>query len=172
VLTSLNEYANLINFGLLVAIIGWLFHISKISRKSLIDQYNAKLATKDQEIQSIRSQLQLKQVLFESQLNTIEHTRSFYERLSSLQGDERIDALKLEYEMRLESLDTREQNLEIEIEEAVSTEKQVLRKEIDNIRAEKEMIKENVETVISIDKDTVARVSDIALKLIQLTMRF
>lgn len=110
VLDFLKDYAHLINFALFATVIGWLIRISQLSRTSLVDQYQAKLAAKSQEISSLKSELKVQEKQFESQIAVIEHSRTFFERLATMPEDERLKALKLEYEMKIEELERRESN--------------------------------------------------------------
>ena len=167
----LNEYAQIINLALFATIIGWLFHISRLSRTSLIDQYTAKLAAKDQEIVSLRSQLNAKESQYESQLAVIEHSRAFFERFVAMQGDERIDALKLEYQMRMEQLEKREMAIEQEIEKAVSSERKILEGEIASIRSERKILQGETKQILSVDKETISKVIDITSSVLRFAMR-
>ena len=110
VLDFLKDYAHLINFALFATVIGWLIRISQLSRTSLVDQYQAKLAAKSQEISSLKSELKVQEKQFESKIAVIEHSRTFFERLATMPEDERLKALKLEYEMKIEELERRESN--------------------------------------------------------------
>jgi hypothetical protein len=167
----LKEYGELINLALFATIIGWLFHISRLSRTSLIDLHTAKLATKDQEISSLRAKLEARDVQYESQLAMIERQRSFFERLATLPGDERVDAVKLEYEMRLEELQGREARIQEEIEAAVGAERAELEQKVDLVRGEREKFQEQAKPLVSIDKETLSKVIDIATTVARFTLR-
>lgn len=167
----LNEYAQLINLALFATIIGWLFHISRLSRTSLIDQYTAKLAAKDQEITALRVQLNAKESQYESQIAVMDHSRAFFERLATMQGDDRLDALKLEYKLRLEQLEQREMAIEQEIEQAVSSEREHLEGEIGLIRSERERLQGETKQILTIDKETLSKVVDIASTVVRVAMR-
>ena len=167
----LNEYAQLINLGLFATILGWLFHISRLSRVSLIDQYTAKLAAKDQKITALTVQLNAKKDQYESQIAVIDHSRAFFERLATMQGNERLDALKLEYEMRMEQLQKRETSIEEEIKRAVTSEREALEGQIGLIRSERDRLQDETKQMLSIDKETLSKVVDVAATVVRFAMR-
>lgn len=157
-LEFLKDYAHLINFALFGTIIGWLFHISRLSRTSLIDKYDAQLATKDQELTNARLALESAQQQYESQIAVIDHSRQFFERLATLSDDERLAALKLEYEMRLESLERREATV------AEAARKAELQEEKAELEAE-------AKKVLSVDAETLSKMLDIATKVASFSLR-
>ncbi len=176
-LEVLTEYAQVFNLTLFAAVIGWLFHISRLSRTSIVDQYNSKIAAKDQEIiakeheiDALRLQLESKEAQYESQIAVISHSRTFFERLATLPGDERLDALKLEYQMRMEELERREKALEEEIETAVQAKKQELAQKVDTIRLERAELEGEAKKVSSIDPETLSAIANIAVKLVRVML--
>lgn len=69
------KFAPLINIALFGTIIGWLFHISRFYRTALIDKYDAKLATKDGQLQTCQNNLELKDEkiqLFKDRIDILE----------------------------------------------------------------------------------------------------
>lgn len=67
-LTFIQEYAQIINIALFGSILGYLIRISQLSRTALIDQHNAELATKEQQISALINQLELKEQQYQNQL--------------------------------------------------------------------------------------------------------
>lgn len=97
ILDVLNQYANLINLALLITIIGWLFALTQIYKENIAEKFEAKLAAKDIEVQSLDERLKLAKEQMEFQKtnsnqqleftkNDLEKTEKWYEReISSLQ---------------------------------------------------------------------------------------
>ena len=59
ILNALSQYANLINLALLITIIGWLFALTQIYKENITEKFDAKLAAKDIEVQSLNERLKL-----------------------------------------------------------------------------------------------------------------
>lgn len=153
-LDALKDYAHLINFTLLMAVIGWLFHISRISRTALIDKHSAELAQKRSELReretkiaNLNSRLQAKEDHYESQIRVLDHSKAFFEKLATLPGDEKVRALQLEYEMRLGELEEREKNAaEMEARLAARSERDELAQDAERVKSFKpEMLKQMLE---------------------------
>ncbi len=90
-LQFLNQYANLINFVLLVAIVGWLFLLTQHYKEAITERFEARLAAKDVEIQSlsdrlkfVEEQLKLQYQIATQRLETkqddLAKTEKWYER--------------------------------------------------------------------------------------------
>ncbi len=91
ILNALNQYANLINFALLITIIGWLFALTQRYKEAIKEKFEFRIASKDIEIQSLSERLSLAndQLKFQEQnsnqrLETtkadLERTEKWYER--------------------------------------------------------------------------------------------
>ena len=59
IINALSQYANLINLALLITIIGWLFALTQIYKENITEKFDAKLAAKDIEVQSLNERLKL-----------------------------------------------------------------------------------------------------------------
>lgn len=137
---TIQEYSGLINIGLFGVIIGWLFHISRLSRTSIIDKYEAMLAAKDQNIEALNQLIINKEENFKSQLAVSEHSRSFFEKLASLPEDDAVQALKLEYELRLVELEKKESEV---VEES---DKEEVKEEISQLKNLKDSVSSIMES--------------------------
>ena len=148
----LNQYAQLINFVLFATIIWWLFSISQSSRKAIEDKFEALLAAKDLEISNLRERLKKKDEFHQGEVVTLQHNLAFYKHLASLSENERVEAIKLEYELRLQELEEREKIAGAETRE--------------EIQEEKNRLKEAAERVFGeIDPATISTVIDLVLKV-------
>lgn len=105
-LNIVNEYAQLINFVLFVAIIGWLLKISLISRTALKDKHDAVIASKDSRI----SELETSSGIMKSQMELIEKDRDI---LRSEINDGNVNANEI-----LASLEILKRKADAEVEEA------------------------------------------------------
>ncbi len=106
---------------------GLLSHLH-LSRTALVDKYEAKLAAKDQEIGALNQLIINREENFKSQLAQSEHSRLFFEKLASLPEDDAVEALKIEYELRLTELDRKES------EAITETDKEVVKGEISQLK--------------------------------------
>lgn len=128
-LNIINEYAQLINFVLFVAIIGWLLRISLISRTALKDKHDAIIASKDSKI----SELETTVGIIKSQTELLEKDR---DRLRSEINDSNVNANEI-----LATLEILKRKADAEVEEAqnelnkVMTELQLKEKEIEKLQA-------------------------------------
>ncbi len=124
-LKTINEYAQLINFVLFVAIIGWLIRISTLSRTALTDKQEAVLAKKDIEI----SKLEKASEILQLQIDSLEKDR---DKLKSEISDGKVDPNGL-----LSSLEILKRKADAEVEEAqkqfqvVISESQLKEKELE-----------------------------------------
>ena len=120
----INQYAQLINIALLGTIIGWLFHISRLSRTALIDKYDAMLAAKDSQIQAFESRFDEQKARFEAENNALQHNLKIFEHLASLSKDEQVEALKIHYELKVKEIEEREkETMKAEEREALKEER-------------------------------------------------
>lgn len=183
-LSFIQEYAQIINIALFGSILGYLIRISQLSRTALIDQHNAELATKEQEINALDNklelkeqkyqnqvaqvklkeqeyqnqitQLELKEQQYQNQIIQIERHRNFFERLATMPSDKQLDALKLEYQMRLEELEKREGFAE---QEAT---KKIIKEEKANLQKTKSFMEKLIKTA---SPEIVAQVAKVALNM-------
>ena len=107
-LEFINQYAQLVNIVLFGTIIGWLFHITRLSRTALKDKYEARLSAKDNQIQSLNSRLEEQSAIFEAEKIALNHNLKIFEHLASLSKDEQLEALKVHYELKVKEIEERE----------------------------------------------------------------
>jgi hypothetical protein len=121
---QIKEYASLINVALLIVVIGWLIHIARLSRTALIDKHDAQISEKEAQIKALQLEIDAAEKRHQSEKAVLEHTKSLFEKLATLPEDQAIEALKIEYQLRLEELDKREAAvLEAEAKSVIEEEK-------------------------------------------------
>lgn len=144
IITFLNEYSSLINFVLFATIIGILINLTKLSRESLEDKHSAELAALNSKIAGLESENKSLLNRFtntteqnEARVGLLQQQLAFFQKLADLPDDKRVEAIKLQYEVRIEELEKQASMLQAETEE-----KQVLQSEIVELKKEsKEFIK-------------------------------
>ena len=150
--TIIQEYSSLINIALLGVIIGWLFHISRLSRISIIDKFEAKLAAKDQEIEYLKQHISTKEEKHKSELAEIKHGRDLFEKIASLPKDEAAEALRIEYQLRLENVNRQKEELDLR-ESLAKSMSEV--KEINEERSELNETEKSIKTIIDSAKQAI-----------------
>ena len=98
------------------------------------------LAAKDQNIEALNQLIINKEENFKSQLAVSEHSRSFFEKLASLPEDDAVQALKLEYELRLVELEKKESEV---VEES---DKEEVKEEISQLKNLKDSVSSIMES--------------------------
>ena len=152
ILNFLNEYAQLINFVLFATIIGWLLKISQLSRTTIEDRYKALLTARDTEILGLREQLKVKDEYHKNETALLQHNLAFYQHLASLPEDQRVEAIRHEYEVKLQELEERAKLAKPEVKHEIQKEKSELT----------EIAKRVLE---DIDPATIAKVLELAVRL-------
>ena len=98
ILNTLSQYANLINFALLITIIGWLFTLTQQYKEAIKEKFESKLASKDVEIQFLAERLALvnDQLKFQEKNSNqqIEKTQADLERTEKWYEREKAELIK------------------------------------------------------------------------------
>lgn len=102
ILNTLSQYANLINFALLVTIIGWLFTLTQLYKEAMKEKYEAKITSLSERLELYNDRLNTQEKISNQQLEAtkadLERTSKWYERdisdlrkkLSDLLGNEGV----------------------------------------------------------------------------------
>ncbi len=104
----INQYAQVINFALLIAIIGWLFNLTKLSREAIEETTEAKLALKDTEIGKKDLELQFKSQAIADLKHNQDVEKKRFEELLKVQEANRLqiaDLQKKASEFQIEAMD-------------------------------------------------------------------
>ena len=155
-----NQYSALINFVLFGTIIGFLFHIATQSRTALLDKHTAELAARDAqiaqlnaEVANLRFRLESKDEHHAAKVDVLNHQLAFFQKISALPEDQRLAAIKFEYEEKIRKL-----------------EEQIARKEVPTEQAQQQIteLKEEVRQVSKLDKLVVDKVIEFIPTLVRL----
>ena len=121
----LNQYAALINFVLFGTIIGFLFQITTQSRTALVDKHTAELAEKDAqmaalatEVSNLRFRIESKDEHHAAKVDVLNHQLAFFQKISALPEDQRLTAIKFEYEEKIRKLEEQITRKEVPTEQA------------------------------------------------------
>ena len=99
-LNTLNEYAQLVNFALFIAIVGWLFQITQSYKTASQEKYDAIVAAKNEELAALSERLRIEEKKYEAALELKE------ELVTTLRG-----RLELDVERHNASLAAKDQQL-------------------------------------------------------------
>jgi signal transduction histidine kinase len=143
-LKVINDYAQLINFVLFAAIVGWLVRITTISRRALTDKHDAALAAKDVKI----AQLEKSYELAKLESDNLEKDR---ERLRIESADKEIDPHRLRetFEFLKMKSDSEVEDLKKELKEIIS-EAELKDKELEQFRDLNKRLEEQLSEQMSI----------------------
>jgi len=104
-LEEINSYAGLINIALFGTIIGFLIHISRISRTSIIDKYEAKTESLVQQIDLLKAQEIVARQNNEAVVDLLERQLEFQKSITDLPDEQKVALIKAEYEGKLAELE-------------------------------------------------------------------
>lgn len=104
-LATLNEYSGLINFVLFGAIVGFLFHLQKSAREALNDKFETQLETLRSKIMLMELQEKATLVNHQAAIKILEQHLSFYKSVADLPEDQKVMAIKSEYQQKLSELE-------------------------------------------------------------------
>ena len=160
-LTTLNQYAGLINFALFATIVALLFRMTAISRTALQDKHAAEIAALQTEVASARREnsllhdrLQSRDEQYGSQIETLKHQLAYFQRISDLPEDTKIEAIKHEYEAQIKQLRERLAALA-----EGNAEKERTREALETLQSDKEAL-------LRLDTKTVDMLLDFAPKIL------
>ena len=84
ILNTLSQYANLINFALLITIIGWLFALTQLYKEAMKEKYEAKISSLSERLELCSDRLNTQEKISNQQLEAtkadLERTSKWYER--------------------------------------------------------------------------------------------
>lgn len=119
------QYSALVNFVLFGTIIGFLFHIATQSRTALIDKHTAELAARDAqlaalagEVSNLTFRLESKDEHHSAKVDVLNHQLAFFQKISALPEDQRLTAIKFEYEEKIRKLEEQITRREVPTEQA------------------------------------------------------
>ena len=159
-LVNLNKYSSLINITLLLAIIGYLIHISRLSRTALQDKHASDIAAKNNEIkalitakQSLQDKLDARSEQYSSKIDLLQYQLSYFQKIADLPDNQRVEAIKHDYQEKIKQLEKQLEQKELS--------ESVARSQIKELEAEEK-------AVLNLDPKVIGKVIETLPSLIRL----